>query len=275
MSSGSPGCRWMDLLAAVPGGLEMRSVWRLRSRRGLPARGLRSRQHVRFRCAPDSRVPRSLNQALCGMNGQGPACAGIRPGASRAHLGRRASRPRPRGQERIWQGERALVCPSGGQAVAVGVWRQPAIRPCRTRAAILRDGSLRKTGRLLIDAVRPRCDARPMRSAPALRPRRDPGNQCSWGIGCWRRRGGARRARRIASSGDPALAPAKDEFRWGRRALMAAASPPGDASWHGCCCPVNGYVRPRIFGEQDLVRMGGPASAVAVSTQEIFFEDRR
>ena len=38
---------------------------------------------------------------------------------------------------------------------------------------------------------------------------------------------------------------------------------------------VNGYVRPRIFGEQDLVRMGGPASAVAVSTQEIFFEDRR
>ena len=38
---------------------------------------------------------------------------------------------------------------------------------------------------------------------------------------------------------------------------------------------VNGYVRPHIFGEQDLVRMGGPASAVAVSTQEIFFEDRR
>ena len=261
MSSGSPGCRWMDLLAAVPGGLEMRSVWRLRSRRGLPARGLRSRQQVRFRCAPDSRVPRSPNQALCGMNGQGPACAGIRPGASRAHLGRRASRPRPRGQERIWQGERALVCPFGGQAVAVGVWRQPAIRPCRTRAAILRDGSLRKTGRLLIDAVRPRCDARPMRSAPALRPRRDPGNQCSWGIGCWRRRGGARRARprlvgvsgwrsgasrarrarRIASPGDPALAPAKDEFRWGRRALMAAASPPGDASWHGCCCTALPY----------------------------------
>ena len=33
---------------------------------------------------------------------------------------------------------------------------------------------------------------------------------------------------------------------------------------------VNGYVRPRLFGEQDLVRMGGPASAVAVSPQEIF-----
>ena len=38
---------------------------------------------------------------------------------------------------------------------------------------------------------------------------------------------------------------------------------------------VNGYVEPRIFGERDLVRMGGPASAVAVNTQEIFSEDRR
>ena len=38
---------------------------------------------------------------------------------------------------------------------------------------------------------------------------------------------------------------------------------------------VNGYVEPRIYGERDLVRMGGPASAVAVNTQEIFSEDRR
>ena len=37
----------------------------------------------------------------------------------------------------------------------------------------------------------------------------------------------------------------------------------------------NGCVEPRIFGERDLVRMGGPIRAVAVSTQEIFFEDRR
>ena len=57
-----------------------------------------------------------------------------------------------------------MVCPIGGQAVAAGVWRQPATHPSRTRATMFRDGALRKTRRLLIDAVRPWCDARPMRS---------------------------------------------------------------------------------------------------------------
>ena len=38
---------------------------------------------------------------------------------------------------------------------------------------------------------------------------------------------------------------------------------------------VNGCVEPRIFGERDVVRMGGPIRAVVVSTQEIFFEDWR
>ena len=43
----------------------------------------------------------------------------------------------------------------------------------------------------------------------------------------------------------------------------------------GTSLSVIGYVEPRIFGERELVRMGGPVSAIAVNTHEIFSEDRR
>ena len=62
---------------------------------------------------------------------------------------------------------------------------------------------------------------------------------------------------------------------WSKRLEQGQFGPHGAAKEGKRILSVNGYVRPRIFGEQDLVRMGGPASAVAVSTQEIFFEDRR
>ena len=61
----------------------------------------------------------------------------------------------------------------------------------------------------------------------------------------------------------PSLGPGTD----GSPPRQAARSPPRRH--------VNGCVEPRIFGERDVVRMGGPIRAVVVSTQEIFFEDWR